>query len=101
MKPEERFLYDILVQVKPKISDKYPNSIFFILNDKILFEYNQKNGYFWCKYNEIWSVFEDKFNLDYIDIQMLIKKVVLNTLNLRDISPGSWFNFNKKSVKYT
>ena len=84
MKPEERFLYDLLVQAKPKISDEFPNSIFYTLDDLILFEYNQKNSKLWCNHDIIWLVFERKFNINDIDIQFIIKKMVEDILNLRD-----------------
>ena len=87
LKPEERFLFDILVQVKPKISDDYADSVFYLLKDVVLFEYNKKNGYFWCDYDKIWSVFQNKFNYKYSDIQIIIKKVVLDTLKFKDITP--------------
>ena len=32
-----------------------------------------KNGYFWCDYDQIWSVLESKFKLEQIAIQCFIK----------------------------
>jgi hypothetical protein len=36
---------------------KRPESIFLVKNDKYMFEQDYKNGYLWCSYDDVWSVF--------------------------------------------
>lgn len=82
MKPEERFLYDILIQLKPKYSNRFPFSTYYCLNKKIMFEYNSKlNVLFVDSYN-IWIVFLKTYHLSLIDVEKLISKYVTNMLNI-------------------
>lgn len=102
LKPEERYLIDILNETT--ISDtinyesgdfisgystlyKYKGEIIFkvLLSDKIKTrKYRTINGteildiksHGWCKYSGFWSVFEEKFNLDYVHTQALFNKII-------------------------
>lgn len=87
LKPEERFLVDIFNQLKPKISDENPNSLYYVLNDKILFEYESKSGNFWCHSNVIWSILSMEYLLDQRKIDELFNNIVLKYINLNIINP--------------
>lgn len=76
LKPEQKYLLDILNNLKLSIDNKYPHSIFFNNNDIMLFQWDYKNGYFWCNYNDIWHKLEVKYNLGYFEVKYLIKNII-------------------------
>jgi hypothetical protein len=90
MKPEERFVFDIVTNVVEYYHLKYPNK-YYKHNNILLFNYNLINGEFWCHYNKFWSVLESKFNLNYQQIQSLVKYMVEEHLIQKDITPRSVF----------
>jgi hypothetical protein len=49
--------------------------------------YDRKNGYVYINYDEIWSVLEDKFGLNYIEIQVRTKRWLDEVYNLRGVTP--------------
>ena len=83
LKSEGRFLFDILNKVDKGFSDDYPQSIFFSLNGKLLFEQDDKNDRFWVSHDDIWFVLINKYGLNYNDCQEIIKNMVWNTLKLK------------------
>jgi len=72
-----------------KIDEKeYPNWIYYFNKEnKIIFEYNTKNGYFWCNYKLYWSIFYEKFGFNYNQIKYLTKDMVENHFKLGGITP--------------
>jgi hypothetical protein len=56
--------------------DKWKNYIFFMKNDKVIFEYNKKNGKVYISYEHIWSFLSSFFGLKYTEIQDLTKEWV-------------------------
>ena len=83
IKPEERFLIDILNKVKKGFSDEYPQSTYYSLNGKILFEQDGKNDVFWVRYDDVWSVLINKYRLKHHIIRDIIKVHVRNALKLK------------------
>ena len=83
----EKFLLFMLSLIKERRSTTYPNSIFYMKGDKVLFEFDTKGKVLWVHYSKIWSVFESKYGLEYQQIRALVKKVVENTLKLEGITP--------------
>ena len=79
-----------------QLSEKYPDSVFYKKDDEVVFElYKEKNEeetYFWVHYDKIWSVFYNKFGLNYDETQSFIKNVVEDTLKLGDIIPYRTIN---------
>lgn len=93
LKPEERYLLDILNDTTEYIDGdvryfKYDNLIIF---DIKVFDTIKKwdrftiNGrtrellvktHGWCRFNHFWEIFDSKFNLDYVHIQSLFNKVI-------------------------
>ena len=51
--------------------------------------YDRKNGYVYINYDEIWSVLEDKFGLNYGEIQELTRVWLDEVYNLRGVTPES------------
>ena len=54
---------------------------------KNLMIHNRKNNKVYINYDEIWEVLEDVFNLEYSEIQELIKEWLFEVYNLRGITP--------------
>ena len=87
--PVESLFYQLTKDLIIKIDkDKYPNWIFYFnQNDNCIFEYNTKNGYFWCNYKLYWSIFYEKFGFNYNQVRDLTKDMVENHFNLKEITP--------------
>ena len=62
------------------------DSIFYKKNE-VLFKYDKKNQYFWINYARIWSIFNDKFKLNYNEIQQFIKDWLEVHLNRKGVTP--------------
>ena len=90
LKPEERFLYDILVELKP-VKSTIIDSTIYLYEDEEIFDYNPNNCYFWCNYFRIWFVLKMTYNLSDTDSKLVILKMVKNILKLTDIKE-EWIN---------
>ena len=75
---------DLIVKID---KDKYPDWIFYFNDNNCIFEYNTKNGDFWCNYKLYWSIFYEKFKFNYIIVRDLTKDMVENHFNLKGITP--------------
>ena len=62
-------------------SEKYPDSIFF-RKDGIIVMVQNLNKFFWFHYDEIWSFFKKFFNMNYTEIQALLRFWLENTFKL-------------------
>jgi hypothetical protein len=51
--------------------------------------YDRKNDYVYINYYEIWSVLENKFGLNYFEIQELTKRWLDEVYNLRGVTTTS------------
>ena len=40
----------------------YPHSVFFFKEDRCWMEYDWKNGYFGCRYEDFWEVLEREYH---------------------------------------
>lgn len=70
--------------------ENYPGYVFYNdKNNQILFHYNIKNLNLWVNYHKIWSIFENKYGLKYGEIQLFIKTVVEDSLNLNVVAPNA------------
>ena len=92
-KEMKNFLRENLNGTTIKLNDKYPQSVFYLKNDKVLFELYQdgKNREFYVRYDDIWSVFETKYSMEYADIQAFIKNAVETDLKLGSITTAMTF----------
>ena len=61
----------------------YPSEI----KGKCLFRQDYKNGWFDCKYDEIWSFFERNYSSNYTDIQTLIKSLLEEHDKMQALTP--------------
>jgi hypothetical protein len=73
----------------PIETDKYPGFIFFMKDDKVIFDYNKKNGNVYISYDHIWSFLTSFFGLRYTEIQDLTKEWVEEQFKLRVTTTGS------------
>ena len=71
--PEKTFL-SMLDGLTVRIKD--PDSIFYFEGDDWIFEQDFKNGYFWCQYDKVWSVFETDHGLNYNEIRDFVKTML-------------------------
>ena len=72
----KEFLAPFLTNLTIIRKKDYPNSLFYKQDSEVLFELyqNGKNRYFIVNYSKIWSVFYDRFGLDYGETQAFIKR---------------------------
>ena len=75
-------------QLEIVTSEKYPNSIFYRKNGKVVMEQNKKFGYFWFDYDEIYSFFKSFFSMEYKEWQRIMKIWLEETFNLRGYTPS-------------
>ena len=78
----------ITYQLEPhekKTSKKYPNSIFWIKDGKVIAEI-QKSKYFWVNL-DIWSTISNMFSLKYNDTQSVIKSWLEEHYKLGGLTP--------------
>ena len=94
LKPEERFLIDILEKVEFIYDDGYPDSEFYQINGEILFEQDSKNEYFWVHYDKIWSVLNSKHGLNQQEIRELIQSMVWERLKRKVSTPNDSFEWS-------
>jgi len=83
------FLTDLMIIIKPE----FPNSVFYKKDGEVIFELyqdseNKEKRYFYVDYYKIWSVFYNKFNLNYNETQSFIKGQVEDTLKLGSVTPA-------------
>ena len=64
---------------------KHIDHIFLVKDNKILFDHDLENGYLWCNYELVWSVFEKEYSLDYDEIQLLIKNMMKRYFKLESL----------------
>lgn len=69
--------------------ERFPNSVFYIQNKKIIFELQKKEDelYFWVDYCNIWKGLYNRFNLNDVEIQEFIKTIVEYKFKLTNITP--------------
>ncbi len=115
---EEKEFFDLINNCIRFTSDEYTNIIFYyydtklirqkklskienveikldltnIDNDKILFEQDTKNKYFWVDYREIWSKFETKYQHNTLSAKEIIEVMLNNHTNLTEYTPHLWFS---------
>lgn len=94
------FLRDKLDGITIKLNDKYPDVDFYQKDGKILLEVYKifpgknnciagKCNYIYVNYDEIWSVFINKYKMKHFDIQDFLKNELEEILKLKHINPIS------------
>ena len=67
------FIQDLEIKIDNK---KHIDSVFYFKNGCVLFYYDVKNEYFYCKYYGFWSVFEKEYHMNRQQIKAFIKNGV-------------------------
>ena len=81
------FLLEMLDGCVLKLHGNFPYFVFYVKDDKVLFQQNKKNWSLWVRYEEIWSIFESKHSMDYEQIQMLVKHTLEKPLKWKEFTP--------------
>jgi hypothetical protein len=71
------------------INDNNPNSVYYKRNSRIFFELFQISGkkYFWCDYDLVWNILQDKYKLNFYETQDFINSMVEQHLKLGAVTP--------------
>ena len=74
----------------PKKHKDHPESVFYVnSNNKIMMEYEQKNGDVYINYDHIWSKIESLFHVNYDEITQIMKVWFEDVYNLEGVTPYS------------
>ena len=87
----------IMKDVIEKTYQDYPDSIYYVDKNnpnKFYMEYNQKTKAVWIDYKKLWSNFESKYDLNYVEVRDFFKGVLKRDYNLRGVTPFpfNWIN---------
>jgi hypothetical protein len=69
----------------PKTNPKRPESIFYIDPNRVMMEYDEKNGVVYINYGQIWFKIESLFSLDHRETQSIMKVWLERDYNLRNL----------------
>jgi hypothetical protein len=84
----EEWFKSLLNGLRIEIDDNEPNSVFYKKNSKVIFElYQGSENFFYCDYNLVWSIFHNKYNLNYDETQAFIELMVEKHLKLSKVTP--------------
>ena len=90
----KKWLTDNYGNLEEYETDKYPDHIFYVKDDKVIFEYNRKNGYCHISYKEIWSFLSSVFLLENYERQGITKEWVEEHYKLRVTTTDMHVDFN-------
>jgi hypothetical protein len=91
--PEEVFFRELISKFKIKLTDDYPNRIFYMIDDKIYMEQDKKTKEIWIRYFNFWSVFESEFGYNYQKTKELLRGMLERHLKLKGYTPtDQWYD---------
>ncbi len=71
------WIEDLLVQMVIKEDqEKFPDKLFFFIEDRCFFELNFTNGQLWCSVERIWSILEKDHKFNFFEILSFLKNVM-------------------------
>ncbi len=90
MKNKTGFLNELFKDLKPYVSKKHPNSIFYIdSNDNVYLQRKEVgHGWLWVSNQLVWSILENKYLLNHSEISDIIKSLVFKNLNFIPLNPN-------------
>ena len=53
-------------------------------------QFTGKGKHFWVNYIMVWSIFESKYELQYTDIELLMKNQMKQQFGMDDTTPDTW-----------
>ena len=68
--------------------DRYPESVFMVLEGEVLFEQDWKNNYLYCKYAKVWHLFESEFGYNHVQIGNMISGIMEEHLKEGVLTPN-------------
>ena len=72
LQSKESLFADLVGKLERKEDrQRYPDSVFWFMGDKFMFEYDEIERILWCNF-DIWDDFRQKFNMGYNQIQAFI-----------------------------
>ena len=74
-------------QLEIVTSEKYPSSIFFRKNGKVVMEQDKNFKDFYFDYDEIWLFFESFFGIEYEQIREVLRYWLEETFKLEGYTP--------------
>jgi len=81
------FIENKLKGLKLVKKDEYPQYTFYMDSDSItILQQDDKNDRLWIRHKDFWGVLQEKYFLEYIDIQDIIRYMVLTHLKFRSSS---------------
>jgi hypothetical protein len=86
--PEEVFFRELVSKFEIKLSDDYPDSIFYLIGDKIYMQQVKKRKNIFIRYEDFWSVFESKFGYNFQESRELLKGMLERHLKLKGYTPS-------------
>ena len=87
-----RIMKDVVEKENPLNLD----SIYYVDkndNSKVYMEYDQKSKDVWIDYKKLWSIFESKYGLNYVEVRDFFKGILKRDYNLRGITPVHYSQF--------
>ena len=95
----DKVFLDLMEGMERKIHPYYPNLTLWYKGDDWYFEQNEENGYLWCQYDRVWSVFEREYGGNYADIQSIIKSLMERHYNLRGLTPSRFIHMQNLEME--
>ena len=85
----KEYLLDILSNCTGKVTQGY--IIWRNQDGQWIFQQDLKKNILWCYWFKVWDIFCNEYNMNYCDIQALIKDVVGKALNCEEFTPERYY----------
>jgi hypothetical protein len=79
--------------------DKYPRTLFGFRDSECVWKFDFKDNCLWLRYSTVWSVLETEYNLDYNDVQALVRSEVEKHFNCRRVAISACAVFSLSQVE--
>ena len=83
----DKVFLDLMEGMERKIHPYYPHLIIWYKNNEWYFKQDEENGYLWCQYDRVWSVFETHYSPNNTEIQVIIKDLMERHYKLKCLTP--------------
>jgi hypothetical protein len=84
----EQWFKSLLNGIEIEINENNLNPVYYKKNGRIFFElYQISEKILYCDYDLVWSVFHNRYNLNYYETQAFIKSMVEQHLKLEMVTP--------------
>ena len=86
MKPEHKYLYELICRLTPYKHINHKNSIFYFDGNFLIFEHNVVRNDFWFDVSNIDDILRYNFGGDASDTSNLVKIMVEKFMNIKGIN---------------